>query len=267
MKTPCFPFCDISDDFCSFDLWVKDESVHCTGTYKDRRSARIVDYAFQHGFETLVLITAGNAGYSLARACQGTGLRVVCLVDIRVSLPIRDCLASCSDVYSIDLYDHVLTDDEIFDCVRLRPNERIFHVSNGFESAYSSILDDLSDLHPDWIVLPIGSGEAFVGLANAIEERNMPLHLFGVRIEPSPAHFADKLSSFWTPYEDRILALQEQGHRVLCVDENTLKQSYNHYKSLLKIEPSSAVVFSVLHQYPFSSSERVILLNSGCGIF
>jgi len=63
------------------NLLVKDEGKNPFGTFKDRRSEFIIKRSMDEHVDKLVLITSGNAGYSLARFAEGTNIKVVCVVE------------------------------------------------------------------------------------------------------------------------------------------------------------------------------------------
>lgn len=79
-NTPLVKTDELPQEF-GFAILIKDESKNPFGTFKDRRSEIIIKKAEDEQVDTLVLITSGNAGYSLGRFSQGTKIRIVNIVD------------------------------------------------------------------------------------------------------------------------------------------------------------------------------------------
>ncbi len=248
------------------NVFIKDETVQPTGTWKDRRSRLIIERALAANVNHLVLITSGNAGYSLAHLAENTPLRVTIIVDQHLPEVIQQKLESvCDRVLRVDLNSKVLSSDEVISLARESADETIWDVTNGFEDAYASIIDELADLAPDVIFCPVGSGEAFVGLANAIEARSSTTKLIGVT-PSSASSIADKLTTPWSPYTPRILELIATKHQLLRVSEEEIANAYNEAKTIINCEPSSAIVFAGFAQLKLSPDVRVVLINSGKGL-
>ncbi|MFC6490422.1 pyridoxal-phosphate dependent enzyme, partial [Nitratireductor sp. GCM10026969] len=62
------------------DLWIKNDSVMPTGSFKDRAIALATSLAKEYGREGLVLSSSGNAGASAAAYAARAGLPIVVLV-------------------------------------------------------------------------------------------------------------------------------------------------------------------------------------------
>ncbi|MBI4154996.1 pyridoxal-phosphate dependent enzyme, partial [Candidatus Woesearchaeota archaeon] len=117
------------------------------------------------------------------------------------------------------------------------------------------------------IILPVGSGEAFVGFYNGIKKYRLKTKLIGVGVKYRRQSFADKLHTPWTPYKSKIQSILKEEHRIIKLDEEEIKEAYKLYKDKFDIEPSSAVVFGVLPKSKFKKEDKIILINSGKGIY
>ncbi len=72
--TPFVALRNLGEDLGLHHLFVKDESVNPTGSFKDRGLAAAVSKAKELGVEKLIIPTAGNAGGSLAAFAARGGL-------------------------------------------------------------------------------------------------------------------------------------------------------------------------------------------------
>ena len=248
------------------NLWIKDESKNSFGTYKDRRSRFIIKEAITHKVKKLVLITSGNAGYSLAKFAKNNNIQVTCVVGKNCKKSIKDNLRKDSKVIEVDLYQKRLQSKEILTLAYPSYKETIWDVTNGFEEAYGTIIKEIKQEKPDFIIVPVGSGEAFVGLYQGIKKAKLKIKIIGVRPQKKQDSFADKLCTLWTPYETKIRAIQKEGHRIIELKEELIKKLYTKYKSQLKLEPSASIVFGAFEKLKFKKEDKIILINSGKGL-
>jgi len=248
------------------NLLVKDESKNPFGTFKDRRSELVIDKAKNEFVDKLVLITSGNAGYSLAKFAEGTNIKVVCVIDKTINSTVRDKLEKVSyKVTEVDLSKKILRPEEVIAMVRESDEEVIWDVTNGFHKAYQSIIQEIKTENPDWLATPLGSGEAFVGLYDGLKRYRLKTKLVGVGVKgPS---IADKLYTPWTPYKSKIDAILREGHQYIQLSEEQIKNAYEKVSHIISCEPSSSVVFGALPKLDIDSKDKVIVINSGRGLF
>jgi cysteine synthase len=242
---------------------VKDESKNPFGTFKDRRSELVIDRAKDY-VDKLVLITSGNAGYSLARFAEGSNIKVVCVVD-RVSFAVRDKLEKFSyKVIDVDLSKKIFGTEEVIPMARESDEEVIWDVTNGFHEAFQTIIEEIKDERPDWLIVPVGSGEAFVGLYEGLKRFRLKTKLVGVGVKgPS---IADKLYTPWTPYKRKIEEILKEGHQYIKLSEEEVKNAFEKVNPIISCEPSSSVVFGALPKLDIDSKDKVIVINSGKGL-
>ena len=264
-NTPLVQNDGLSQKF-GFTILIKDESKNPFGTFKDRRSEIIINRAKDEQVDTLVLITSGNAGYSLGRFSQGTKIRIVNIVDKKLKNSIKEELKKYGEIIEVNLSEKILKPEEVISLARQNDEEVIWDVTNGFHEEYEKIVEEIKQANPNFIILPVGSGEAFVGFYNGIKKYRLKTKLIGVGIKDKWQSFADKLHTPWTPYKSKIQSILKEGHRIIKLDEEEIKEAYKQYKDKFDIEPSSAVVFGVLPKLKFKKEDKIILINSGKGI-
>jgi cysteine synthase/SAM-dependent methyltransferase len=261
--TPLVRYKELGTLFNIPNLLVKDESKNPFGTFKDRRSELVIDRAKDY-VDKLVLITSGNAGYSLARFAEGTNIKVVCVVD-KISHTTRNKLEKFSyKVIDLDLSKKIFGPEEVIAMARESDEEVIWDVTNGFHQAFQSIVREIKTERPDWLIVPLGSGETFVGLYGGLKRFRLKTKLVGVGVKgPS---IADKLYTPWTPYKRKIEAILKEGHQYIQLSEEQIKDAYEKVRHIISCEPSSSVVFGALPKLGIDSKDKVIVVNSGKGL-
>jgi threonine dehydratase len=278
-RTPVFASPELSDYFGIKHLAVKDESANCFGTHKDRKSLHValnvVATPAHERPEGLCILTAGNAGLSLATIASAYGLGVTSFIsDDSTDAALRAQLeAACERVIPLDLKGHHWLSTELAHKAGADQGRRVLDVTNGVIEPFETLVDEICDLGaeqvPDVIVSPVGGGELFIGLARGIERRGLRTRLVGVTVCEESA--ADKLYSHWKPTDDYIKSLTGAGspHILRCLkDEQLLRDTYEWLKAETNIacEPSSAAAFAILRQVKDClrpREEKVMVINTG----
>lgn len=266
-NTPLIKNQKLCEKFGFANLFVKDESKNPFGTWKDRRSEIVLHKAKEEQGDTLVLITSGNAGYSLTRFSQNSNINVICIVDKGLKKSIRDELKQYSKIIEVNLSEKILKPEEVITLAREHDEEVIWDVTNGFHEGYETLIEEVKQVHPNCIILPVGSGEAFVGFYNGIKKHKLKTTLIGVGVKDKWHSYADKLHTPWTPYKSKIQSILKEGHQIIHLNEEEIKKAYKEHSATLDIEPSSAVVFGVLPKLKIDKNSTIILINSGKGLF
>ena len=154
-------------------LWVKDESQNPTGTFKDRRSVAILQEAQRQSAKKIVLISAGNAAFSLAKYAEGSGIEICPVVDQNLTPEIKEVLRNvCSQVVEVDLNEKPLLSEDLKALVRSCPDEIILDATVGFHDAFKEVVLELKQQlphQPDHIVVPFGGGEAMIGIMLGVD--------------------------------------------------------------------------------------------------
>jgi hypothetical protein len=261
------PLLKIDGSYYGFsNLWLKDESRNPTGTYKDRRSRHIIQNARKAGVDKLVLITAGNAGYSLTKYAQPYGIEVASIVDENTPEKIFDALRSVGSRVIRHTLQKVLTSEEI---LALAGNKRkTWDVSNGFHAAYSPIVDELHTQGGefDFLICPVGSGEAFIGICEEVKKRKLRTKVIGMT-----SLLPNKLRTIYTPYLGKLREEKKNGNYVFLVDDLDVAYAWRDNERNHEIELASAVVWGGLPLMKglttaAKTENKIVLINSGSGL-
>jgi len=273
-NTPLIKIEKLCKKFNLDNLFIKDESKNPFGTFKDRRSEFIIQKGIKENIDKFVVVTSGNAGYSLGKFAKGANIKIVNFVDKKLNKSIKDKLKKVSyKVIEIDLQQKIWPPEEIMAMARENDAEVIWDATNGFHGyheAYIKILEEIRKKipNPDFVVVPVGSGEAFCGLHSGIKKFGLKTKLIGVGVKAKWHSFADKLYTPWTPYESLMKAiLKDRRNFIIRLNEREVKQMWKEFKDVINCEPSAVVVFSVFSKLKFKKEDKIILINSGKGFF
>jgi threonine synthase len=156
-------------------LYVKDESLNPTNSFKARGLSAAVTRAFYLGAKVLSIPTAGNAGNAMAAyaARASLGAQVFMPKDVKVPF-IREC-----EIYGaeVTLVDGLITDAGRiaaergkplgwYDVSTLKEPYRI----EGKKTMGYEVAEQLGWTLPDWIIYPTGGGTGMVGMWKAFAE-------------------------------------------------------------------------------------------------
>jgi threonine synthase len=157
------------------DLWIKDESVNPTQSFKARGMSVAVSMAKYLGAKKLAVPSAGNAGGAMAAYAARAGL------EAHVFMP-RDTpranIVECSEVGAqVTLIDGLITDcgaeiakrkekEDWFDVSTLKEPYRI----EGKKTLGYEIAEQLDWKLPDVVLYPTGGGTGLIGMWKAFDE-------------------------------------------------------------------------------------------------
>jgi threonine synthase len=156
-------------------LFVKDESLNPTNSFKARGLAAAVTKASLLGATTLSIPSAGNAANAMAAYAAAAGLTAKVFMPKDVKVPfIRECELYGADV---TLVDGLITDAGRiaaetgkplgwYDVSTLKEPYRI----EGKKTMAYELGEQLEWNFPDWIIYPTGGGTGMVGMWKAFEE-------------------------------------------------------------------------------------------------
>jgi threonine synthase len=257
------------------NLLVKDESKNPFGTFKDRRNSLAIDKAIEQKVNKVVLITSGNAGYSLARLAEGTGIKVVCVIDSNLNSDIKKSLGKYSyKLVELDLTQRILHTRDVQRLARETSDEEVLDVTNHYDAAFQSIVAEIKDENPDYLVTPLGGGEAFVGLYNGLKKYRLKTTLVGAGVHRLQDHelrlraypsIADMLYTPFTPYRKKIISILKEGHIYFHISEKLIKSTYVKVRHFCCCETSSAAAFASLLKINAKEKSKIIVVNSGKG--
>ena len=156
-------------------LYVKDEGLNPTGSFKARGLSAAVTCALALGAKTLAIPTAGNAGGALAAYAARAGLGAVIVMPADTpQANVLECRAAGADVRKLD--------GLISDCGRYvaehAPREGWFDVSTtkepyrveGKKTMGYELWEQMDGKLPDVIIYPAGGGVGLIGMVKAFDE-------------------------------------------------------------------------------------------------
>jgi threonine synthase len=156
-------------------LFVKDESLNPTNSFKARGLAAAVTRALYLGAKILSVPSAGNAANAMAAYAAAAGLQARVFMPKDVKVPfIREC-----ELYGagVTLVDGLITDAGRiaaetgrplgwYDMSTLKEPYRI----EGKKTMAYELAEQLGWTFPNWIIYPTGGGTGMVGMWKAFEE-------------------------------------------------------------------------------------------------
>ena len=173
--TPLFPAAALGRVLGVARLYVKDESLNPTNSFKARGQSAAITRAKYLGVETIALPTAGNAGNAAAAYAAAAGLRCEVFMPRDVKQPFVD---ECR-LYGarVTLVDGLITDAGRlaaeqgaplgwYDVSTLKEPYRI----EGKKTMAYELAEQMAWQWPDWIIYPTGGGTGMVGMWKAFEE-------------------------------------------------------------------------------------------------
>ncbi|HET9949601.1 MAG TPA: threonine synthase [Longimicrobiales bacterium] len=156
-------------------LWIKDEGLNPTGSFKARGMAMAVSRALELGAGEVALPSAGNAGAAAAAYAAAAGL----VAHVVVPSDAPPAIVEAIRVLGADLR---LLDGLISDCRRMVAEEAARHgwfdlstleepyrVEGKKTMAYE-LVEQLGGRVPDVIVFPTGGGTGMIGMWKAFDE-------------------------------------------------------------------------------------------------
>ncbi len=157
------------------NLYVKDESVNPTGSFKARGLSAAVSKAKELGVDKVIIPTAGNAGSAMAAYAARAGLRSHIFMPKDTPFAnMRECQIAGS---AVDLIDGLISEAAGMAGVKARA-EGWFDVST-FKEPYRmegkkvmgyELAEAFDWELPDVIIYPTGGGTGLVGMWKAFEE-------------------------------------------------------------------------------------------------
>lgn len=156
-------------------LWIKDEGVNPTASFKARGLAAAVTRAKARGVPGLVVPTAGNAGAALAAYGAAAGVRVRVYAPATTPRPILDTIRAMGvELETIDghigdagkLSVEFAKQTGYFNVATLREPYRV----EGNKTLALELAEQLDWKLPDVVVYPTGGGEGVIGMWKAFAE-------------------------------------------------------------------------------------------------
>ncbi|MFI5235733.1 MAG: threonine synthase [Gemmatimonadales bacterium] len=301
--TPLLPLSRGAAEFGMTTLWLKDEGVNPTGSFKARGLSAAITRAQAADAAQFVLPTAGNAGIAASAYAARAG------VAVRIYAPETTPPTILAQIrwFGGDLQ---LLPGHIGDCGKasrqfaaergavdlstLREPYRI----EGKKTLGFEIAEQLGWTLPDAILYPTGGGTGLIGMWKAFQEladagwvkRPLP-RMYSVQAAGCApivrAFEAGRTSAeAWTdpktvasglrvpgPLGDRLIlsAVRESGGSAVAIPDGELSADATRFSRLegLDLSPEGGATFSALRHLlaagSIQQSERVVLFNTGAG--
>jgi threonine synthase len=286
-------------------LFLKDEGVNPTGSFKARGLAAAVSKAWELGVEKLIIPTAGNAGGALAAYAARAGLPCHVLMPLDTPLPNqRECTLYGAKLTLVN----GLINEAGRQAAELSRSENWFDVST-FKEPYRlegkkvmgfEIAQQFNWNLPDVILYPTGGGTGLVGIWKAITElaelgwletdrrpRMIAVQAEGcapvVRAWQTGAETCSLFENASThasglrvpkPFADRLIlqTLRESHGLALSVSEEEIRSAQSRLAATEGVfaAPEGAATLAALHQLSLQDKiqkhEKILLLNTGHGL-
>ena len=287
------------------NLFIKDESLNPTGSFKARGLSAAVSKAKELGVRKMIIPTAGNAGGALAAYAASAGLQASILMP--KDTPKTNVTESLITGAEVTMVDGLISDAAVL-AREKAVQEGWFDVST-FKEPYRTegkkimgyeLAEQFNWSLPDVIIYPTGGGTGLVGMWKAFDElealgwldNNKRPRLVSVQAKgcaPIVKAFQDGAltSSFWTgaatiasglrvpkSFADKeILAdlKKSNGTAISVSDEDIiLAQKKLAVNEGIFAAPEGAATFAALEilvqDHFVSEDETIVLFNTGAGL-
>ncbi|GAC1429091.1 MAG: threonine synthase [Terriglobales bacterium] len=286
------------------NVYIKDEGLNPTGSFKARGMSVAVTMAKFYGLKKLVTPSAGNAGSALAAYCAAAALEAYIFMPKDVPLANRvECESYGAHV--------TLVDGLISDCARMvaerKETEGWFDVSTlkepfrveGKKTMGYEVAEQLAWNLPEGIIYPTGGGVGLIGMWKAFDEmeklgwigseRPRMVAVQSAGCAPIGKSFEESKpnSEFWPeaatlasglrvpkPYGDYLILqiLRESQGTALAVTDAEIMDAFRHWARVEGIfaAPEGAASFAAYRKLRasgfFSEKDKVVLFNTGSGL-
>ena len=286
-------------------LYLKDEGVNPTGSFKARGLAAAVSKAWELGVEKLIIPTAGNAGGALAAYAARAGMPSHVLMPSDTPLPFqRECLLYGAQLTLVN----GLINEAGRQAGELARREGWFDVST-FKEPYRlegkkvmgfEIAQQFGWNLPDVILYPTGGGTGLVGIWKAINElaklgwleTDRRPRMIAVQAEgcapvvqafekgAETCSLFDNAATYASglrvpkPFADRLIlrTLRESNGLALTVSEEEIHSAQTSLAATEGVfaAPEGAATYAallkLLAQGIIHQDEKILLLNTGHGL-
>jgi threonine synthase len=284
-------------DHLDNDLYLKDDTINLTGSFKDRASILVAAFAKKHKIKEIVLASTGNAGSSMAGVAAAYGLATTLfLPKTAPRAKMVQALQYGAKLITVDgNYDKAFDLSlEYSEKYKLLSRNTAFNplTIEGKKTVSFEIVEQLGKA-PDYVFVPVGDGVILSGVYKGFKDllnfnliEKMPT-IIAVQAEGSSAiHDALKRGSFIKVKAETVAdsisvdvprcgyyALKQlqtyQGRSVLVSDEDILSaQKELSEKTGLFAEPAAAASYAgyLRLKNTLKHGSSTILLITGSGL-
>jgi threonine synthase len=288
----------VAVDFQGVPVWIKQDQLFSTGSYKDRGAAVLISKVVELGIKGVVEDSSGNAGCAIAAYCARAGIQCTIYVPENTS---ADKLAQIAR-YGAALR-RVPGSREDTARAALEAAQNIYYASHswnpfffhGTKTFAFEVCEQLGWRAPDTVVLPVGNGTLLLGAAIGFRElrdagviERLP-RLVGVQAEAcAPLYQAWRKGLAQNPPIDKgdtfaegiaiadpirgpqiVLAVRESGGQFLTVSEGEIEAALREMcEQGFYIEPTSAAAVAGVHKHVqgTTSGEAIVSVFTGHGL-
>ena len=301
--TPVIPLKVLGQKYGLEHLYLKDESLNPTGSFKARGLSVAISKAKELGVECCIIPTAGNAGGAMSAYCAKAGIPAIVVMPAHTPKIFKQ---EC-ELFGAEL---VLVEGLISDCAKkvneIRQQKNCFDMSTlkepyrleGKKTLGYEIAEQFDWDLPDVIIYPTGGGTGLIGMWKAFYEM-IALGWIGMKLPRMIAVQTENCQpvvSTWTgkqqnasqykgtaslanglavpnPFgEDLILeTIRESGGTAIAVTEKAVVEGVKEMatKEGLLIAPEGGAIWKGLIQLVqdglVGNHEKILLLNTGSG--
>ena len=303
--TPLIPLKRSGNYFGLTRLYLKDEGLNPTGSFKARGLAVAVSKAKELGINKLIIPTAGNAGGAMAAYAAHADMQACVYMPIDTpAVNVQECVSMGAEVNFVD----GTISDAALKVVERAKIENWFDVSTfkepyrveGKKSIGLEIAESFKWKLPDTIIYPTGGGTGLIAMWKAfkelaalgwIEDRKMP-RMIVVQAEgcaPVVKAFSagEKKCQFWENAEtlasglrvpksfaDRLIlsTISESNGLALAVSDKEIidAQRTLGYQEGILASPEGAATFAALFRLKklgkINSDENIVIYNTASGM-
>jgi threonine synthase len=302
--TPLIRAACLGERFGAADLWIKDEGVNPTGSFKARGLSCAISMIVELGAKKVAIPSAGNAAGAMAAYAAAAGLEAHIFMPRDVpQANFIECKAAGAHV--------TLVDGLISDCAKIvasrKEAEGWFEVSTlkepyrieGKKTMGYEVAEGFGWTLPDAIFYPCGGGVGLIGMWKAFEEMetlgwidSKRPKMIAVQAEgcaPIVRAFerGDRASTFWENAHTAasglrvpkalgdflvLDAVRKSGGRAVAVSDEEMLRAGVELASLEGIFPAPeggaciAALRMLLASGFLRPSERIVIYNTGSGL-
>ncbi len=301
--TPLYAMPVLADSFGVERLWIKDDGLNPSASFKDRASSVGVARALAQGCKTITAASTGNAASSLSLFAACAGMRAVIFVpESAPAAKLAQLLIFGAEVLMVrGSYD------QAFDLCLATAQERGWYCRNtavnpylgeGKKTAALEICEQLDFSVPDAVVVAVGDGCIIGGLAKGFADLvrlgfvdRVP-RLYGVQAQgasPLVAAFdkGEQVAGHWpraTTCADSICvgrprdhikalrAVRETGGAMVAVEDEAIRAAMRRLARQAGVfaEPAGATGFAGLDHLKsrqlLTKNDKVVVLVTGNGL-
>jgi len=285
------------------NVWIKDEGLNPTGSFKARGITVAISVAKALGLKKLAMPSAGNAGSALAAYAAAAGLEAHIFMPRDVPVANRiEC-----ETYGAHV---TLVNGLISDCARIvserKEREGWFDLSTlkepfrveGKKTMAYELFEQLDGKLPDAVIFPSGGGVGLIGMWKAFEEmqelgwigshrpKMIAVQAEGCAPLVKALNEGKSAVEAWPdastiaaglrvprPYGDYLVLdiLKRSGGTAVAVGDDEIRDAVRHWASVEGVfaapeGASSLVAYRKLRDNFLFKDARVVLFNTGTGL-